>query len=55
MSLTTLMFLSELVLQDSVLEYCRSILFQALAYNSHHLQLKYYVSKMGGQLWFMGS
>ena len=31
MSLTTLMSLSELVLQDSVLEYCRSILCQALA------------------------
>jgi hypothetical protein len=30
MSLTTLMFLSELVLQDSVPEYCRSILCQAL-------------------------
>ena len=31
MSLTTLMSVSELVLQDSVPEYCRSILCQALA------------------------
>ena len=39
MSLTTLMSLSELVLQDSVPEYCRSILCQALACSFEGLAL----------------
>ena len=34
---------------------CKSYKGGCFGLLTHHLQLKYYVSKMGGQLWFVGS